>query len=59
VFGFTEDHFDAESLRCVVDDAYRRWAAGRQAPRATWPARRAERAEIAAAHRCLYRSVLT
>jgi hypothetical protein len=58
VFGFTEDHFDAESLRRAVDDAYRRWTAGRPAPRATWPARRAERAEVAAAHRCLYQGVL-
>ena len=59
VFGFTEDHFDAESLRRAVDDAYQRWAAGRPAPRATWSARRTERAEVAAAHRCLYQSVLT
>jgi hypothetical protein len=58
VFGFTEEHFDAESLRRAVEDAYGSWAAGRPAPRATWPARRAERAEVAAAHRCLYRSVL-
>ena len=58
VFGFTEDHFDAESLRRAVDDAYRGWVAGRPAPRATWPARRAERAEVAAAHLYLYRSVL-
>ena len=58
VFGFTEKHFDAESLRRAVEDAYGSWAVGRPAPRATWPARRAERAEVAAAHRCLYRSVL-
>ena len=58
VFGFTEKHFDAESLRRAVDDAYGSWAVGRPAPRATWPARRAERADVAAAHRCLYRSVL-
>ncbi len=35
VFEFTEDSFDAESLRRAVDDAYRRWEAGRPAPRAT------------------------
>jgi hypothetical protein len=57
VFGFTEDDFYAESLLRAVDSAYRRWAAGRPAPRATWPERRTERAEVAAAHRCLYRSV--
>jgi hypothetical protein len=57
VFGFTKDDFDVESLRRAVDSAYRRWAAGRPAPRATWPERRTERAEVAAAHRCLYRGV--
>jgi hypothetical protein len=59
VFKFTEDHFDAESLRRAVDDAYQRWAMGRPSPRPTWSARRTERAEVAAAHRCLYQSVLT
>ena len=58
VYGFAEDHFDPESLHHAVDDAYRRWASGRPAPRATWPARRDERTEVAAAHRYLYQSVL-
>jgi hypothetical protein len=58
VFEFTEDSFDADSLRCAVDDAYRCWEAGRPAPRANWPARRAERIEVAAAHRRLYEYAL-
>ena len=58
VFGFSEDHFDVESLRRAVDDAYERWEAGRPPPRATWPNRRAERTELAAAHRRLYENVL-
>lgn len=58
VFDFTGDSFDAESLRRAVDDAYRRWEAGRPAPRASWPARRAERIDVAAAHRYLYEKAL-
>jgi hypothetical protein len=58
VFEFTEEDFDEDSLRRAVDDAYRTWARGRPAPRATWTARRTERAEVAAAHRCLYQGVL-
>jgi hypothetical protein len=58
VFEFTEDEFDAESLRRAVDTAYCRWACGQPAPRATWAARRAERTELASAHRRLYQSVL-
>lgn len=58
VFEFTEDHFDAESLRQAVRDAYCQWSAGADQPRATWPARRAERMKIAAAHRDLYSRVL-
>jgi len=58
VFGFSEDHFDAESLRRAVDDAYSRWALGAPTPRATWAERRTERVELAAAHRQLYRAVL-
>jgi hypothetical protein len=58
VFKFTEDCFDAESLRRAVDDVYCRWTAGASTPRATWAARRTERMEIAAAHRHLYRGVL-
>lgn len=58
VFEFTEDSFGVESLRRAVDEAYRRWEAGLPAPRATWAARRAERAEVAAAHRSLYANTL-
>jgi hypothetical protein len=58
VFEFTEDSFDADSLGGAVDEAYRRWALDEPAPRATWAERYAERAELAAAHRQLYRGVL-
>jgi hypothetical protein len=58
VFEFTEDSFNAESLRHAVDDAYRRWEAGRPAPRASWQARWEERIELAAAHRRLYEYAL-
>lgn len=58
VFQFTEGCFDADSLRRAVGHAYCRWAAGKPSPRATWPARRAERVELAAAHRHLYQDVL-
>jgi hypothetical protein len=58
VFEFTEDHFNADSLRRVVDDAYRRWEAGLPAPRATWPERLAERTKVAMAHRYLYENAL-
>jgi len=58
VFGFSEGHFDVDSLHRAVDDAYRHWEAGRPPPRATWPARRAERTELAAAHRRLYEKAL-
>ncbi|OBB12060.1 hypothetical protein A5662_07870, partial [Mycobacteriaceae bacterium 1482268.1] len=43
VFTFTEDEFDAESLRIAVESAYARWDSGRMAPRATWAQRFAER----------------
>lgn len=59
VFEFSEEHFDAESLCRAVNEGYRRWARGTPAPRATWAARRTERVELAAAHRHLYRAVLT
>jgi hypothetical protein len=58
-FEFGEGHFDVESLCRAVNDAYRRWARGTPTPRATWAARRTERVELAAAHRHLYRAVLT
>jgi hypothetical protein len=58
VFEFGEDHFDAESLRRAVEEAYCRWASGTPGPRATWAARRTERTAIAAAHRQLYGGVL-
>ena len=58
VFDFTADHFSVESLRRAVDDAYRRWETGEPAPRASWPTRRAERTEVAAAHRHLYQNAL-
>lgn len=58
VFDFDEDHFDRESLRRCVNEAYCQWVSGTPAPRATWAARRTERTEIAAAHRGLYRGVL-
>ncbi len=58
VFEFTEDHFSVDSLRRVVDDAYRRWEAGLPAPRATWSERLAERTKVAMAHRYLYESAL-
>ncbi|ODQ99818.1 hypothetical protein BHQ21_24955 [Mycobacterium sherrisii] len=57
VFDFSENRFDPESLRRAVDDAYRRWAAGTSAPRATWAQRRAEHVEVAAAHGDVYRAV--
>jgi hypothetical protein len=59
VFEFSEDYFDEESLRNAVGEVYCRWASGTATPRATWGGRRAERTVIAAAHRQLYRSVLT
>lgn len=59
VFEFTEDHFGEKSLRRAVEDAYHGWELGQPAPRATWAERRFERVEIAAAHRLIYRSLLT
>lgn len=59
VFEFTDDDFDSEMLHRAVEHAYCRWAHGQPAPRATWAERRAERADIAAAHRCLYQGVLS
>ncbi|GAA5108713.1 glycosyltransferase [Nocardia iowensis] len=53
VFDFDETHFDAESLGRAVRAVYE----GR-AGRADWPSRRAERAELAAAHRHIYEQVL-
>lgn len=58
VFEFSEDHFDEESLSRAVGEAYCRWSVGTLTPRATWAARRTERVELAAAHRCVYQSVL-
>ncbi len=58
VFEFDEDRFDADSLERAVIDAYCAWEAGRPAPRATWPARRAERSGIAEFHRETYRGLL-
>jgi hypothetical protein len=58
VFDLSEDRFDVESLCRAVDDAYRRWALGTPAPRATWAQRRTERVGLATAHRHLYRAVL-
>ncbi|MGW5575456.1 glycosyltransferase family 1 protein [Nocardia thailandica] len=53
VFTFDEDRFDPESLARAV-------LASRETPaaRATWPARRAERRDLAAAHHALYRQAL-
>lgn len=59
VFEFTEQTFDESSLCTAVHDAYDRWVANVPSPRATWPARRSERIELAAAHRRIYRNVLT
>lgn len=59
VFTFTQDQFDEESLRRAINDAYCRWRQRRPAPRATWAARRAERVDLAAAHRQLYWEALT
>ncbi|MFI9402302.1 glycosyltransferase family 4 protein [Nocardia sp. NPDC052316] len=53
VFGFDETHFDAESLDRAVRAVYHD-----RAPRADWPTRRAERTELAAAHRGIYERVL-
>jgi hypothetical protein len=58
VFEFDESHFDVESLHHAVHDAYLSWATGQPAPRATWPARRAERIELAAVHRRLYENAV-
>jgi hypothetical protein len=58
VFEFTEDHFDGGSLSRAVTQVYRRWSSGVSTPRATWATRRAERVELAAAHRGLYQDVL-
>lgn len=57
-YEFTEDHFDAHSLRAAVLDAHGRWRAGEAAPRATWDERRAERTAVAQAHERLYREAL-
>ncbi|MFE9578084.1 glycosyltransferase family 1 protein [Nocardia sp. NPDC006044] len=53
VFGFDETHFDADSLERAVRSVYEGGA-----ERATWSARRAERSELAAAHRAIYEQVL-
>lgn len=58
VFDFTVDTFDGESLRRAVDVAYRRWATDQPSPRASWPARQAERVQLATAHGRLYEDVL-
>jgi hypothetical protein len=58
VFDFTEESFDAESLRRAVLAAYDRWCAGTAAPRATWGQRRAERVQLAQSHRAVYDAAL-
>jgi hypothetical protein len=58
VFGFTEDSFDADSLRQAVRTQYDRWTAGLEAPRARWVERRTERIRIAQAPRDIYQAVL-
>ncbi|MEZ0339343.1 glycosyltransferase [Mycobacterium sp. pV006] len=58
-FRFTEQDFGPETLRAAVEAAYRDWSQNRPAPRATWPQRSAERAQLAEAHRELYESVLS
>lgn len=58
VFDFGDGHFDPESLRRAVLGAYRRWADGVDAPRATWAQRRSERVALAQAHDRLYHEAL-
>jgi hypothetical protein len=59
VYGFSEMEFDAESLGRAVRAAYDRWVTGQIVPRATWSERRAERVELARAHRSVYVEVLS
>jgi len=58
VFDFSESHFDEETLRRAVEEAYSAWACAEPTPRATWAARRSERLELAAAHRRIYEDAL-
>ncbi|WP_082971437.1 glycosyltransferase [Mycobacterium sp. 852002-51971_SCH5477799-a] len=58
VFGYSDEGFDEASLCHAIHWAHARWAAGEPAPRASWEERLAERRELAAAHRAIYRSVL-
>ncbi|WP_019925472.1 hypothetical protein [Nocardia sp. BMG111209] len=54
VFGFDDDGLDAESLVAAV----RRLPAESDIPRASWPGRRAERIDLAAAHHRIYERAL-
>jgi hypothetical protein len=59
VFTYTVDAFNADSLEAAVHAEHARWLRGIAAPRADWGARRAQRVELAQAHRDLYERVLS
>ncbi|MDT5009842.1 MAG: hypothetical protein QOH57_1459, partial [Mycobacterium sp.] len=57
-YEFSQDSFDPESLDRAVRTLYRRYRDGEEAPRASWEDRRAQRFDLASAHRRIYESVL-
>jgi hypothetical protein len=58
LFDYDETRFDAASLDHAVRTVHDRFMLGEAAPRASWPDRFAERAQLAQDHACLYETLL-